>query len=276
MADWLSHPMRVLTPRVMITLVLAAVCGVLLTRTTAGRGFFLMGGNPQTAWYSGLRTRRYLAGAFVLSGLLSAAGGALYAMGEAVANPRMGEKSLMAIVAAVIIGGTSMEGGRGSVAGTAVAMIALMALIRGLNSLGAGYEIELMASGLVLALVILYDAWRIVQSSRIRGQRRELLAELAARPPAEDRDDTTEGVAMQTKDHTVALACVAMVACVAIAGPPCTCTAIRRGRAAVERHRQPPQGPRPRLPRWPTRRRTSASRWPSTCPTSAGRITSCW
>ena len=218
-ADWLSEPVAtVLTWRVMIALALAVVCGLLLSRTTVGRGFFLMGGNPQTAWYSGLRTRRYLAGAFVLSGLLSAAGGGLYAMGEAVANPRMGEKSLMVIVAAVIIGGTSMEGGRGSVSGTAVAMIALMALIRGLNSLGAGYEIELMASGLVLALVILYDAWRIVQKNRVRGQRRELLAELAARPPADEDDDTTEGVAMQTKDHTFALACVAMVASVAIAG----------------------------------------------------------
>ena len=71
-----------------------------------------------------------------------------------------------------------MEGGKGSAIGTAVALVALTALINGLSCLGAGHEIKLMASGLVLALVILYDAYWLYLKQRTKGQRRDLLLEL--------------------------------------------------------------------------------------------------
>jgi len=167
-----------LTPRVLVPLAILAAASLMLRRTPLGRGFYLLGGNPQTAWYSGLRVDGYLIGAFVLSASLSALGGSLVAMSEAAGSLKLGENSLMAIVAAAIIGGTSMEGGKGSVIGTAVALVALTALINGLSCLGAGHEIKLMASGLVLALVILYDAYWLYRKHRTKGQRRDLLLEL--------------------------------------------------------------------------------------------------
>ena len=227
----------VITPQILIPFLIMGVVATALKATAMGKGLFLLGGNPQTAWYSGLRVDRYVISTFMLSGLLSAVGGAVYAMGEAQANPTMGDNSLMAIVAAVIIGGTSMAGGRGTAVGTTVALIALAALTKGLNSLGAGYETELMASGLVLAMVILYDAWRVQQAQRLRGQRRELLAEIPAfearafeeEHPDDDteRDDddadednndesTERSVPMQSKDNTVLVICVTAVACVSI------------------------------------------------------------
>jgi len=178
LSDWLQMPLAgVVTPQVLVTFLLAAAIGVLLKRTPAGRGVYLLGGNAETAFYAGLRVDRYLVGAFVLSAALSALGGAIVAMSEAVASPTLGDSSLMAIVAAVIIGGTSMEGGKGGVAGTAVALVALTALINGLSCRGAGYEIQLMASGLVLAAVILWDAWMLQRRRKRRGQRRDLLDE---------------------------------------------------------------------------------------------------
>ena len=167
-----------LTPRNLIPLALLAVAAGFLRRTSVGRGFYLLGGNPQTAWYSGLPVNAYVVGAFVLSGVLSALGGALVAASEAAGSLKLGENSLMAIVAAVIIGGTSMEGGKGGVVGTTVALLALTALINGLSCLGAGHEVKLMASGLVLAAVILYDAWWLHRRRRTRGQRKDLLQEL--------------------------------------------------------------------------------------------------
>jgi ribose transport system permease protein len=198
LSDWLQRPLVLLdgggpaqrqlqwltlwlTPRNLIPFVLVALMAVFLRRTPTGRGFYLMGGNPQTAWYSGLRVGGYVIGAFVLSGVLSALGGAVVAMSEAAGSLKLGENSLMAIVAAVIIGGTSMEGGKGTVIGTAVALVALTALINGLSCLGAGHEIKLMASGLVLALIILYDAYWLHLRQRRRGQRKDLLEELQAR-----------------------------------------------------------------------------------------------
>jgi len=191
LSDWLGRPLAGggaggpaawltlwLTPRNLAPLAILAGASLLLRRTPLGRGFYLLGGNAQTAWYSGLRVDAYIVGAFVLSAGLSALGGSLVAMSEAAGSLKLGENSLMAIVAAVIIGGTSMEGGKGSVIGSAVALLALTALINGLSCLGAGYEINLMASGLVLALVILYDAYWLHLRQRTKGQRKDLLAEL--------------------------------------------------------------------------------------------------
>lgn len=195
LSDWLQRPLIALdaggplrqhlpwltlwlTPRNLAPLAAMALMAVFLRWTTLGRGLYLMGGNPQTAWYSGLRVDGYLIGAFVLSGTLSSLGGALVAASEAAGSLKLGENSLMTIVAAVIIGGTSMEGGRGTAVGTAVALVALTALINGLNCRGAEHETQLLASGLVLALIILYDACWLQRRQRKRGQRRDLLREL--------------------------------------------------------------------------------------------------
>jgi ribose transport system substrate-binding protein len=210
-----------LTPQMILPFVVMAVLAVLLARTPLGKGFYLLGGNRQTAWYSGLNVDRYTVGAFALSGMLAALGGVIVAVGEGNANPYLGENSIMLIVAAVIIGGTSMQGGKGSVLGTAVALMALAALTKGLDCRGAGHEVQLMASGLVLAAVILYDAYSLHVRERTRGQRRDLLAEipalLAARESESASDGDSEGASsMERKDNSFALACVTIAGCVAI------------------------------------------------------------
>jgi len=178
LSDWLQPAGSVVTPQIIIQFAVVALAAMVLRWTPIGRGFYLLGGNVQTAWFSGLRTDRYVVGAFVLSSTLSTFGGALVAMSEAGANPTLGDSALMAIVAAVIIGGTSMQGGKGSLVDTAAALVALAALINGLNCRGEGYEVQLMASGLVLALVILYDAFAVYRREKKRGQRQDLLREL--------------------------------------------------------------------------------------------------
>lgn len=179
LADWFQTPLVwVLTPQILLTFAVMGLVGVLLGLTPVGRGFYLLGGNPQTAWYSGLPVDRYMVGAFVISGMLSALGGAIITMSEGVANPTLGDNSLMLIVAAVIIGGTSMAGGKGSVVGTTVALVALASLVKGLDCRGAGFEVQLMASGLVLASIILFDAYSVYRRERKRGQRPDLLKEL--------------------------------------------------------------------------------------------------
>ena len=177
--DVLQRPLVAgLTLQILIPFILAALLAVVLRRTPIGHGFYLLGGNPQTAWYSGLAVNRYVIGAFALSGMLSTLGGAVVAMSEANANPTLGDSSLMTIVAAVIIGGTSMQGGKGSLMGTAVALVALAALVNGLSCRGEGYEVQLMAGGLVLASIILYDAYALHRREKTRGQRKDLLKEL--------------------------------------------------------------------------------------------------
>jgi len=184
LSDWFQRPVGAqITPQIILPFVVMGGLAAFLRYTPTGRGFFLVGGNSQAAWYAGLNVQRYLTGAFVLSAVLSTIGGAITAMSEAGANPTMGDSSLMTIVAAVIIGGTSMRGGKGSPIGTAVALIALAALINGLSCRGEGYEVQLMASGLVLASIILYDAYIEHRREALRGQKPDLLRELRTPVP---------------------------------------------------------------------------------------------
>ncbi|MEO7716677.1 MAG: substrate-binding domain-containing protein [Capsulimonas sp.] len=219
-ADRLDPAGMLLTPRVLLSLAALVLCAVLLRRTAAGRGVYLIGGSARMAWYSGLPVDTYIIGAFMVSGLLSALGGALFAASLNSANPSMGDRSLMPVIAAVIIGGASMKGGKGSVVESAVAVLTLVALINGLACLGAGFEVQQIASGAVLASVVAYDAWRAVQANAVRGQRKELLSEFrdSSLASINDEDDITEesNLLEQRKDRTFAMACVAMVACVAI------------------------------------------------------------
>jgi len=217
---WLQ-PVMPWSPRVLLIFLPIVVLALALRRTRPGRNLYLIGGNPQTAWYAGIRTERYLLAAFVASGVLSALGGAFTAVSQNTAMPNLGEKSLMLIVAAVIVGGTAMSGGRGSVVMSIVALMILNGLTNGLSYLGASKSVKLIAHGAVLAVVIAADAWRTARSSRLRGQRRELLAEPAARPdevrePRQTPQPDERSEKMPTSDRTFATVCVASVACVAI------------------------------------------------------------
>jgi ribose/xylose/arabinose/galactoside ABC-type transport system permease subunit/ABC-type sugar transport system substrate-binding protein len=212
-ADALDPVGWLVTPRVVLSLIVLAAFAIFLGRTRAGRGFFLTGANPQTAWYSGLSVTRYVIAAFVISGALCALGGAVSAVSLSSATPTLGDTSLMLVIAAVIIGGASMRGGSGSVIKSAVALFTLVALVNGLSCMGAGFEMQLIASGAVLASVVFYDAYRAAQQDKIRGQRKELLDELSGI----SADQTQRSTDMpESKDRNFALACMTIVACVAI------------------------------------------------------------
>jgi len=222
---WMSgllNPVAPWSPRILAVAVPIVLLELALHRTRAGRNLYLLGANAEAAWHAGVPVERLLTGAFVLSGVLSALGGALAAMAQNTVMPNMGDKSLMLVVAAVIAGGTAMTGGRGSIAMSVAALLLLNSLTNGLSYLGASKSAKLVAQGLVLASIIIHDAWRQTQRERIRGQRRELVRELGSRslPLAvpEDANYEQESPEMQTRqpDRTFAMVCVTAVACVAI------------------------------------------------------------
>jgi ribose transport system permease protein len=87
----------------------------------------------------------------------------------------MGNGSLMIVITAVIVGGTSMKGGKGSVVGSAVAILMLTTIGNGLSILGLGSESQLIVSGLVLAVIVLYDAFVANRRELQKGIRADLL-----------------------------------------------------------------------------------------------------
>jgi len=219
--DWLEKPfLPLLTPRVVIALLMVAAFNFFLRRTTIGRGFFLLGGNASAAWNAGLPVDRYVMGAFVLSGGLSCLGGALFGASLSSAMPTMGNNSLMEVISAVIIGGTAMAGGRGSVVNSLIALLALESLYNGLDNLGAGWEAHRMAAGLVLGLIVVYEAIVEKQAGLLRGRRHELMAELETLEASDDeldREDPEGTELMNRKDsNTLPIVCVTAIACTAM------------------------------------------------------------
>lgn len=181
-SDFLGRPLiPLVTPRVLVLILLVIGFQVFLKRTQMGRNFFLVGGNRDTAWLGGIKTDRYLVGAFVISGTMAAIGGVLFAMESSAATLNLGDNSLMYVISATIIGGTSMAGGKGGALQTVVAVLTLEILYTGIILFGLGNEVKIFMAGLILALVVLYEAYAIWSHERKIGQRPELMKELESR-----------------------------------------------------------------------------------------------
>jgi len=178
-SDWLQHQIvPMLTPRVIIAIVLVVSFSVFLRRTRTGRNFFMVGGNSKTAWLAGIDRDKYIIVAFVISGVMAGIGGILFAMESAAATLNLGTNSLMYVLSATIIGGTSMAGGKGGVFRSFIAVLTLTMLYNGIVLLGLGNEVQIFISGIILASVILYEAFVAYRHDKVVGQRPELLKEL--------------------------------------------------------------------------------------------------
>jgi ribose transport system permease protein len=170
-----------LTPRILISLVLVLAMEVYLRRTRSGRNFYLVGGNRNTAWLAGIPTDKYTIAAFVLSGVGAAIGGVLSVLESTAATLKLGENSLMYVISATIIGGTAMSGGKGGVLRSVVAIFTLEMLYTGVILFGLGNEVKIFIAGLILAYVVLYEAYATYKHEKDLGRRPELLKELEAR-----------------------------------------------------------------------------------------------
>ncbi|MHB1484178.1 MAG: ABC transporter permease [Saccharofermentanales bacterium] len=179
LGDWLEKStIPFLPPRVIITIAIIILFELILLKTRPGKGFFVVGGNKHTAWLAGLKTDRYFIASFVLSGFTAAISGVLFSISISSAVPNMGEKGvspLMIVIAATIIGGTSMAGGKGSILKSGAAVLLLTMLTNGLNCFGAGYEVQIFTSGAVLSIVVLYEAYVLYKQDKLKGIRLALL-----------------------------------------------------------------------------------------------------
>jgi ribose/xylose/arabinose/galactoside ABC-type transport system permease subunit len=173
-----------LTPRILITAVLVVAMELFLRRTRAGRSFYMVGGNRSTAWLAGIDTDKYIIAAFVISGAGAAIGGVASVLESTAATLKLGENSLMYVISATIIGGTAMSGGKGGVLRSVVAILSLEMLYTGIILFGLGNEVKIFFAGLILAYVVLHEAYAAYQHEKALGQRPELMKELEVKSKA--------------------------------------------------------------------------------------------
>src|SRR4249919_3893810 len=127
----------------------------LLNRTTFGRAVYAIGNRERAAYLSGARTRLVVMGAFALAGALSAFGGVLLAGYASKAAQAMGDAYLLPSIAAVVLGGTSILGGRGSYLGTVAGVILITILESILSVMQIPDSARQMIYGLMIVIMML-------------------------------------------------------------------------------------------------------------------------
>jgi ribose transport system permease protein len=143
---------------------LGAAAIFLFTRTTFGRALYAIGNRERAAYLSGVNTQRVVLFAFAISGGLSAFGGILLAGYASKAAQAMGDAYLLPSIAAVVLGGTSILGGRGSYPGT-VAGVILITLLQSILSVMQMPEAgrQIIYGAMIILMMLLYGRGRRVQ-----------------------------------------------------------------------------------------------------------------
>jgi ribose transport system permease protein len=140
------------------SLVIVIIGQVFLTMTATGRGLLATGANPNAARYSGVHTDRIRIGVLVLSGLGGSLAGLLYVGQFAAASYTLGGSDLLTVIAAVIIGGTALAGGKGSVAGAFIGSLLIGTLNNGLVIIGLANPEQLMVRGVIIIAAVIFSA----------------------------------------------------------------------------------------------------------------------
>ncbi len=133
-----------------IGLILVFLFSVLLKQTFWGRRVILTGSNRISARYSGINTAKTEMSVYVLSGLLAGIAGFISIINLGAGIPGVGDKLLLIIIAAVVLGGTSMTGGEGSVLRTLIGIILLAVLTQGLDRLHVEFYDQFIILGLLI------------------------------------------------------------------------------------------------------------------------------
>jgi ribose transport system permease protein len=137
-----------------LAVALAILLGFVLHRTLYGRAVTAIGQNPRAAFLAGVPVARTRLATYVLSAALAGLCGALLAGFSGGASLNMGEEYLLASIAVVVIGGSSVAGGQSNVPGIWGAALFMYLLVTMLNTFGVGAGVRLVATGLIIITVI--------------------------------------------------------------------------------------------------------------------------
>jgi ribose transport system permease protein len=141
--------------------ILVVIVGqLILTRTVFGRYLIAIGTNEEAVRLSGIDPRPYRMAVFMTSGFLVAAAAAIDTSRFQSANPNAGSGFELQAIAAVVIGGTSLMGGRGSVLSSLFGVLIIAVLNHGLAAVGARDETKRLVTGLVIVAAVIVDQYR--------------------------------------------------------------------------------------------------------------------
>lgn len=149
-----------LSPAILLAVFCVAVGQFLLSRTVFGRYWVAIGTNEEAVRMSGIRTAPYAIGVFVISGLMCGLAGLAQTSRLSASDPNAAIGIELSAIAACVIGGTSLSGGRGSVISSFIGVLIISVLQTGLAQLGVSDANKQVITGAVIVTAVLFDALR--------------------------------------------------------------------------------------------------------------------
>ena len=147
-------------PNVLIVMSILIAFFVFLTKKlTLGRRIYAMGGNAKAAKLSGINTERLTFYVFTIMGALAALAGLIFAARLNTATPKAGQGFELDVIAAVFIGGASMAGGAGQVAGAVIGAFIMGVMNNGMSIMGVNIDWQQVIKGLVLLAAVIFDVY---------------------------------------------------------------------------------------------------------------------
>ncbi|MHC1781922.1 MAG: ABC transporter permease [Anaerolineaceae bacterium] len=158
-----------------LMIILTVVAYIITTRLPFGRHVYAIGGNERAAELSGVRTSRTKILVYSISGFCSALVGLIVASQLVAAHPMTGDSYELTAIAAVVLGGTSLAGGRGSMGGTLIGAFVIGVLGDGLVMMGVSSFWQKVIKGAVIVLAVIIDQVQARMQERIALQEQQEL-----------------------------------------------------------------------------------------------------
>lgn len=149
-----------ISPAFILAVLVIVIGQIILSRTVFGRYLVSIGTNEEAVRLAGINTKPAKIAVFAIVGLLSGLAGIFYTARLGASDPNAGTGLELSAIAAVVIGGTSLMGGRGSVANTFFGVLIIATLEAGLAQVGASEPTKRVITGVVIVSAVILDAWR--------------------------------------------------------------------------------------------------------------------
>jgi fructose transport system permease protein len=140
-----------------LMLAVVALAWFVLRNTAAGRHVYAVGNNPEAARLTGVRTQQLLLGVYTMAGLIYGIAGLLLVARTAVGDPQAGQTDNLDSITAVVLGGTSLFGGRGTVVGTLIGALIVGVFRNGLQLMGVRSIFQVLITGVLVILAVSVD-----------------------------------------------------------------------------------------------------------------------
>jgi D-xylose transport system permease protein len=154
----LTIPLGLASP-VLIALLVTLVMAFIATRTRYGRYVYAIGGNPEAAELAGIKTRWTIVKTFTVMGILVAVAAAIQIARLNAATSGIGQLTELYVIAAAVIGGTSLSGGVGTVPGAVLGALVMQSLVSGMVLMGLDAPLQDIVVGVVLVIAVALDSW---------------------------------------------------------------------------------------------------------------------